>query len=627
MNVVSKMVLVFVVVACVSSAGAVYMVRNMGSGSHEMNDLLSTFGSYGGLKDFMTAQKGNESFPGYGSSGPSDVRFSMGLVPQGSVPHSDTNVQVSGVDEEDIVKTDGTYIYIVSYTSVEIIRAYPPSEMRNVSTIQAKDVLGMTDTKTTMSIQGIYLSGERLVIVASAYDGGVYRYDVGYPNGLSPIAYEGPRSYVVTYDVSDAQNPRRLSSYGVSGEILTSRMTNDVVFLVTQSYSWIYGDEIATPKTWIGGQSETLPLEKIHYDPETRETCGFLNVLSVNIRTEAHDVMSIIAGWASTIYMSQNALYLTIQKWTGSIALSNDSGAVAVQEDSTKTTIYRITVEGAQMAATAKGEVVGWLLNQFSMDENGPYLRVATTTAWTNMKNSVYVLGLDLRLVGALKGIAPGERIYSARFVGDTLYLVTFRQMDPLFVIDLSVPSSPSVLGELEMPGFSSYLQPIDKNHLLGIGSENNNVKVSLYNVTDPMNPSEVDKWALGADYSYSEAQGNHKAVLYDVDRGILVIPVSSYSYGSDWSSSQYQPGAYVFTISAENGISLKGIITHSDVNSYRSNVLRSLYIGDHLYTVSYTLVKANNIEDLSHEGTLVFYAPPQTPYPRSIEGDATVAL
>lgn len=620
MNVVSKMALVFVVAACVSSAGTIYMVRSMVSGPHELNDLLSTFGSYSDLKDFMTAQKGNQSYLGFGSSGPNEMRDSLG-----SVSHSNTNVQVSGVDEEDIVKTDGTYLYIASSTSVEIIQAYPPSEMRNVSTIQAKDALGMTDTDMTASIHGIYLSGDRLVIIASAYDWGCYYNDVRYVNTSSPIANEGPRSYVVTYDVSDAQNPRRLSSYGVSGGTLTSRMTNDVVFLVTQSYSWIYGDEIVTPKTWIGDRGERMPLEKIHYDPGTRETDGFLNVQSVNIRTEAHDSMSIVAGWASTVYMSQNGLYLTIPKWTGNIVLSNGSEVVAVQEDSTKTTIYRITVDGVQMAATAKGEVVGWLLNQFSMDENGPYLRVATTTAWTGMTNNVYVLGSDLSVVGALTGIAPGERIYSARFVGDTLYLVTFRQMDPLFVIDLSAPSSPSVLGQLEMPGFSSYLQPIDKNHLLGIGSENSNVKVSLYDVTDPMKPSEVSKFVLDADYSYSEAQGNHKAVLFDAERGVLVIPVSSYSYGDYWDCSQHQQGAYVFTISAENGISLKGVVAHSDVY-YMSNVMRSLYIGSHLYTVSYTQVNANNIDDLSDEGTLVYYAPPMI-YPLPIEVNAAVAL
>jgi inhibitor of cysteine peptidase len=622
MNVESKMVLVIVVAACMSSAGLVYMVRSLESGPHELNDLLSTFGSYGDLKDFMTAQKGNQSSLDYGLEPSFGMRESLALV-----PHSNTNVQVSGVDEEDIVKTDGTYLYIASYSSVEIIQAYPPSEMRNMSTIQAKDVLGMTDSNTTASIQGIYLSGDRLVIIASVYDWvPYYYYDVRFLNASSPVAYEGPRSYVVTYDVSDAQSPRRLSSYGVSGGVLTSRMTNDVVFLVTQSYSWINSDEIATPKTWVGGISETMPLEKIHYDPETRETGGFLNVLSVNVHTEAHDVMSIVAGWASTIYMSQDALYLTVQKWTGDIVLSNDSGAVAAQEDSTKTTIYRITVEGVQMAATARGEVGGWLLNQFSMDENGQYLRVATTSSWTAMKNSVYVLGPDLSVVGALKGIAPGERIYSARFVGDTLYLVTFRQMDPLFVIDLSVPSSPAVLGELVMPGFSSYLQPIDKNHLFGIGSESSNVKVSVYDVTNPMKPSEVSKFVVGADSSYSDAQWDHKAVMYDADRGILVIPVSTYSHMADSSYSQYQSGAYVFTISVENGVSLKGVVKYSDVNYYSSNVLRSLYIGNHLYTVSNTQVKANNIDDLSDEGTLVYNAPQQI-YPMRIEGNATVVL
>ncbi len=621
MNVVSKMVLVFVVVACISSAGAVYIVRSMGSGSHELNDLLSTFSSYGDLKDFMTTQKENQSYLGNGSSGPDAMRESSEPV-----PHSSTNVQVSGVDEIDTVRTDGTYLYIVSYTSLKIIQAYPPSEMRNVSSIQANEVLGITDTDTTASIQGIYVSGDRLVIIASAYDAWFCRYDVGYLNASSPIAYEGPRSYVVTYDVSDAQNPIRLSSYGVSGGVLTSRMTNDVVFLVTQSYSWMYNDELMTPKTWIGDAGEEMPLERIHYDPETRETDGFLNVLSVNIRTEARDFMSIVAGWASTIYMSHDALYLTIQKWTGMIALSNESGAVAEQEDSTRTTIYRITFEGVRMAATAKGEVTGWLLNQFSMDQNGRYLRVATTTDWSNMENSVYVLGSDLSVVGALTGIAHGERIYSARFVGDTLYLVTFRQIDPLFVIDLSVPSSPSILGQLEMPGFSNYLQSIDENHLLGIGSENNNVKVSLYDVTDPANPIEVGKYVLDADYSYSAAQWDHEAVLYDADRGILVIPFWSLNYGGYWNCSEYQQGSLVLTISAEENISLKGIVSYSDVNYWVSNVMRSLYIGNHLYTVSSTQVRANNIDDLSDEGALVYYAPPWI-YPVPTEGNATVDL
>ena len=148
-------------------------------------------------------------------------------------------------------------------------------------------------------------------------------------------------------------------------------------------------------------------------------------------------------------------------------------------------------------------------------------------------------------------------------------------------------------------------------------------MKVSLYDVTDPMKPSEVSKFVVDADYSYSEAQRNHKAVLYDADRGILVIPISSYSNGDYY---KYEQGAYVFTISAENGISLKGVVTHSDDNYYMSNVMRSLYIGNHLYTVSYTQVKANNIDDLSDEGTLVYYAPPSI-NPGPIEVYATLAL
>jgi uncharacterized secreted protein with C-terminal beta-propeller domain len=265
--------------------------------------------------------------------------------------------------------------------------------------------------------------------------------------------------------------------------------------------------------------------------------------------------------------------------------------------------VYKVAVDRLSMVNVARGEFRGWLLNQFSMDEKDGYLRVATTTSWSEPKNGVYVLDSDLAVVGALEGLAPTERIYSARFLGDTLYLVTFRQIDPFFVIDLSKPVSPRVLGELKIPGFSSYLHPLDDTHVIGIGSENSTVKISLYNVTDPTNPVEQSKY-LAPGGSWSMAQSDHKAFLFDRERNLLVIPMwtsSSSKYGTS-----YWAGAYVLNVSVEDGVSLWGTVSHNGQSGY-DQPFRALYIGDTLYTVSYTSVRATSLLDLSAQGELIY--------------------
>jgi len=231
------------------------------------------------------------------------------------------------------------------------------------------------------------------------------------------------------------------------------------------------------------------------------------------------------------------------------------------------------------------------------------------------MSNSVFVLDSSLNVVGSLTGIAPTERIYSARFIDDMLYLVTFRQMDPLFVVDLKAPTNPKIVGQLEMPGFSNYLHPVDATHVLGIGSENNNVKVSLYNVSDPTNPVEQSKFILdGYSSSWSDAQYEHKAVLFNLEKELLVIPISAYGeyvYVSNDSKlwmSEYVLGALILRISSEDGISFRGIVEHQSTSQYSYEyVSRSLYIGDYLYTVSYTVVKASMLSDLSEISSLVY--------------------
>jgi uncharacterized secreted protein with C-terminal beta-propeller domain len=292
----------------------------------------------------------------------------------------------------------------------------------------------------------------------------------------------------------------------------------------------------------------------------------------------------------------------------------------ALEKDYEKTVIHKISVSGPNIEYKTSGEVPGRVLNQFSMDEYNGNFRIATTTGntWSGTSlNHIYVLDPSLSVIGKLENLAPKEQIYSARFMGDRAYLVTFVRTDPLFVIDLSNPYAPAVLGELKMPGFSEYLHPYDADHLIGIGQmtdENGRrtgqLKLSLFDVTDVANPKEMSTYLIGekGDYAYSEALDDHKAFLFSETKHLLVIPVSVNSWKEGSYYNSYTQGAYVFDITLENGITLKGTVTHKTANAstdeyyYEGNtaVSRSLYMDSTLYTISDAKIMANSLEDLS---------------------------
>jgi uncharacterized secreted protein with C-terminal beta-propeller domain len=266
------------------------------------------------------------------------------------------------------------------------------------------------------------------------------------------------------------------------------------------------------------------------------------------------------------------------------------------------------------------------------MDESDKYFRIATTTshAWgvTASKNNVYILDADLKIIGKLEDLAPGEQIYSTRFMSDRLYLVTFKKVDPLFVIDLKDPTAPKVLGKLKIPGYSNYLHPYDETHIIGLGkeavdSESGNfawyqgVKLSLFDVSDVANPREVAKLEIGNRGTDSPALSDHKAFLFSREKNLLVIPILEARidpsiYGGSVRANTYgdyvYQGAYIFQISTE-GIQLRGRITHLQGDellksgywfSSEYSVYRCLYIGENLYTISGGMVKINSLSDLS---------------------------
>ncbi|MCK5024174.1 MAG: beta-propeller domain-containing protein, partial [Thermoplasmata archaeon] len=324
------------------------------------------------------------------------------------------------------------------------------------------------------------------------------------------------------------------------------------------------------------------------------------------------NVMGIYMSQANTIYVSQNNIYITHMK------PQDYSGTQWIWEDYEETTvIHRIGIQGQGLKYRARGEVPGTVLNRYSMDEHNGHFRITTTKGWTwgageeQSKNMVSVLDMVMNETGILDDIAPGEQIYSARFMGNRCYLVTFRQVDPFFVIDLHDAENPEILGELKIPGYSSYLHPYDENHIIGLGKENRSVKISLFNVTDVSNPTELDNIQIGSDYSDSMALNDPHAFTFNPGNGLLVIPVYQHSYRYYGESSDSGYCAMVFHIGLD-GISHEASIEHPEQEIqygyyyYRGNQIhRSFFIGDVLYTVSDTHLKANNLKNYGQEALI----------------------
>jgi uncharacterized secreted protein with C-terminal beta-propeller domain len=307
-----------------------------------------------------------------------------------------------------------------------------------------------------------------------------------------------------------------------------------------------------------------------------------------------------------------------------------------------KTIIHRVYVKDGWIRYEASGAVPGYVLNRFSMDEYRDHFRIATTSGqrwwWGNtengLSNNVFVCDMDLNIVGSVRNIAPGESIYSARFMGRRGYLVTFKKVDPFFVIDLSNPQAPRILGELKIPGYSNYLHPYDDEHVIGLGKDAvdmgdfawyQGVKLSLFDVTDVTNPKEKAQYIMGDRGSESLALTDPHAFLFAKSKNLLVIPVvvkeiddSKYPEGAPPQTfGEYKwCGAYVFSVDSENGFQLQGGISHVDGEDpgeknywyvpYNQRVKRSFYIEDVLYTVSDNLIKANALDDLAEINSIV---------------------
>ena len=558
--------------------------------------ILKTFSSYGELQNFLTTNTKTTGIysgpPVLSVLYPWSTRFlfysSNALVPatafyldavaqiEYSTTYSTTNIQVSGVDEADIVKTDGQYIYAITGNNVSILKAYPPEEAQLVSKIAFNDSYPV----------GIYVSGDRLVVLSSRYNYGTTGYY--YTNYIVDV-----RTSANVYNVSDRTDPQLLRTFTMSGSYFNSRTIGKYVYFVVTQPTYVIFDTVILPKIYSSGKPEEIPASEIYYSNTSDNYYIFTTFIAMNMQDTSEEPahMSIMMGATSNMYVSPDNLYITFP------------------EPDETTSIYRVHIQDSNLTTDAKGKVPGRELNQFSMDEYNGYFRIATTKqANGTTQNSLYILDMNLTAVGTIENIAPGETLDSARFIGNRTYLATsVVRRDPFFVIDVENPTNPQILGYLKIPGFSRYLHPYDENHVIGVGrDENNRVKISLFDVSNVSAPVEMSRYSVEGSWSDTSVLTDHKAFLFDRSKDLLSIPVSIYNerwINETYFGSQWQ-GALVFNVTLTNGLALTGNITHqvADGDDWDSSlwIKREFYIEQVLYTMSDKKLKLNNLQDLA---------------------------
>jgi len=595
-------------------------------GSTELFEVSTSFPEmkqdFGSLKRFSSASELN-NFLKNTQQGQLYFALEQGLAPNaktdsslGGVDYSGTNVQVAGVDEADNVKTDGNYLYIARGTIVYVASAYPPDKGKLISTIDLH-----------AKIKGLYIAGDKLVVFSQNNTVFSIEPSTKTPNIMPPYPVTQTTSIRV-YDVSDRVKPTLDREIKLEGNYVSSRMIGNYVYVIVQKGAGLVDAKAQTPMIQEGSKTYQIQPTDVLYDKNIIEpSYSYTTIMSVF--TQHPDVPpqseTLLLGFSSTVYVSLKNLYITVGKGSDTL-------------------IQKISLTSGLIKPVAEGKVPGWVLNQFSMDENEGYFRIATTTGrlwwgWrvgstTEQSSAVYVLDQNMKTVGKLEGLAPKESIYSARFMGHRCYIVTFKKVDPLFVIDLADPMNPKVLGKLKIPGYSNYLHPYDENHLIGLGKNTveakegdfawyQGIKISLFDVTDVSNPKEMAMIEVGDRGSDSPALNDHKAFLFSKERNLLVIPIleakiNPSHYGGNPSANAYgdfvYQGAYIFEISLK-GINLRGSVTHLQGDAFLKSgywfnseysVERSLYIGDYLYTISGRMVKINNLADLKEINSII---------------------
>ncbi len=508
--------------------------------------------------------------------------------------YSDTNLQVAGVQEADIIKTDGKYIYALSENYLYIIET-DGGQMtlldkfeRAITTENEKDV-------SSIYMQNLYVVNNRLIVMKSSYicsnsDGeiGIYLY---YWGGESTVAE--------IYDIEDKTDISLVGVFEQDGYYASSRMVGNVLYIVSNYYIYNQIDqnnpETFIPKITCNGETQLVDPDDICVN-DNFDSASYVVISAYDTTNGQFLSNKSLLGYSGEIYMNTDNLYVvssTYESVQEGILYTGYSNSL----------ITKFALNNGHIEEMGNVKVNGTVLNQFSMDEyNGNFRIVTTVNTWSYLEyetdggttstgfenttyNNLYVINQNMSVVGQIENLAQGETIYSARFDGNTGYVVTFRQVDPLFSIDLSDPTNPVILGELKIPGFSNYLHNYGEDLLFGLGRDADEetggagyLKLSMFDVSDNANVTEAHSLIIDGVY-YSEASYNHKAILINYERNIIAFP----------AGDTYM----VYSYDAEQGFVEVAVLSLTKDLGYDWywGSMRGLYIGDVLYVFSDTVM------------------------------------
>ena len=595
--------------------------------------------------------------------------------------YSETNVQVQGVDEADFVKNDGAYIYILAHGKFRIIDAWPPEESHEIATF---DIEGEP--------KKMFVHEERAFIYSSL-EPILQDYDPYYPIDNTECTYgytceftgDGRELKLTILDLSEITHPSLLREMRFSGSYLNSRRIGNAIYSViifpephierlqywpdNVSYCGTVLSEVdittafntlktknldiiqAAPfQDWLpqmtDSQNNSTAFDTCdNFYRTEQEGTHFLSILALDNNGISPIVTNTIIGKPGAVYASPSALYIAAKHSQDNIQSSWFFPEDFQIEEASTLHKFKLTQDPPSSQYVASGVVKGRVLNQFSMDEFNGYFRIATTSGHLpnpNTHSTVSILEqqeTQLTVIGKIDNIAPTEDIRSARFIGDTGYIVTFKKTDPLFVLDLSVPHAPKIAGELKIPGFSTYMHRIDDDHLLSIGydaDEQGNfawfqgIMLQIFDVSDMTDPILTHKEVIGTRGSTSEAATNHLAFNYFSNQELLALPIticesSEPETGGSYGDLMTFSGLLVYKVNVDKGFDYRGGVSHSAPESQHtywnacsnwwtqsnSSVKRSIFMDDYVFSITEDTIKVNQISALETDIAVIYLSEP----------------
>ena len=542
---------------------------------------------------------------------------------------SSTNVQEAGVDEPDVVKTDGDTIFTIANGDLQAVDARSPQP----KLLQTLELGGQGQT--------LLLHGNKLLVIGTKFvdqpAGSVGAAGNGVSPGVAPVPdyYYRPITILTEVDVGDPANMKMIRTELVEGSFVSARLTGDTSRVVVTSPPAAFAPGVPdtvdrrisgwVPKSAVidrrNGKTRRRTIVKCGgvRRPRTFAGLDMVTVLTIDMSRglPAVDADSVMTS-AETVYASKGSLYVATHRWTPPPTTPDQPPPKAT------TAIHRFDTSDADSTTyTSSGEVPGYVASQWSLSEHKGVLRVATTTdpewwdgaqqvAGQSTVTTLAERGGVLEKLGSVGGLGQGERIFGVRFIEDTGYVVTFRQTDPLYTVDLSNPTAPKVLGELKILGYSAYLHPLGDDLLLGVGQDATEdgrrlgTQLSVFDVSDLANVRRLQQRRL-ATGSSSSAEFDHHAFLYWAPRSLAVLPLTEYGYGSNGAPFVGAVGARV----GRGGIDEVGRVTH-DWPGYVAGVERAVVVGERLFTVSGLGVKSNDLGSFGEVGHVDFPQPPR---------------